>query len=520
MIMNKTAEELAKEQKEISISEFFEKNKHLLGFDNPVKALLMAVKEAVDNSLDACQEAGILPDIVVKIREIKDDVYTVRVEDNGPGIVREQIPKVFGKLLYGSKFHKIKQNRGQQGLGISTTVLYSQITTGKPARIWSRTGENKPTYYFEIHIDTQKNEPIILKEEKQEDVIKDHGTIVEITLVGKYRKQIEKYLEQTYLANSFADITFYSPKGEKIKFKRVVEQLPKQPKEMKPHPHGVEFWTLLKMLSQTKSRTLESFLINEFSSIGTKSAKEICKMAHLDPDLNPAKITKEQIEKLLKAIQTAKVQRPPLDCLSPIGEEELNKSLKRIYKDAEFITTVTRKPEVYRGFPFIIEAGIVYDPKNFTEFELIRLANRVPLLYQAGACAITEAMKEIDWKRYGIDSSQGVPQAPMKLLVHVCSAWVPFISESKNAVASYPEIIREIKLGIQKVARRLSVYLSGKRREYQQKKKVEMFYRYAPEVIESLSKLTDKPIEEVKEKVGALISSKILKESEEKDQTT
>jgi len=243
-------------------------------------------------------------------------------------------------------------------------------------------------------------------------------------------------------------------------------------------------------------------------------------MAHLDCDLNPAKITKEQIEKLLKAMQNAKVQRPPLDCLSPIGEEELKESLRRIYKDAEFIEAITRKPEVYRGFPFIIEAAIVYDPKNFTEFELIRFANRVPLLYQAGACAITEAMKEIDWKRYGIEASQGVPQAPFKLIVHVCSAWVPFISESKNAIASYPEIIREIKLGIQNVARKFSVYLSGKRREYQQKKRVEMFYRYAPEVIESLSKLTNKNKEEIKEKVEALISSKILKESEEKDDAT
>ena len=126
-------------QKEISVSEFFEKNKHLLGFDNPVKALLMAIKEAVDNSLDACQEADILPDIEIKVKDLGDDKFRIMIKDNGPGIVKEQLPNIFGKLLYGSKFHSRKQSRGQQGIGISAVVLYSQLTVGKAAKIWSKT---------------------------------------------------------------------------------------------------------------------------------------------------------------------------------------------------------------------------------------------------------------------------------------------------------------------------------------------------------------------------------------------
>ncbi|MEM5812947.1 MAG: DNA topoisomerase VI subunit B [Candidatus Aenigmatarchaeota archaeon] len=511
--MKKTAEDLAKEVREISVSEFFEKNKHLLGFDNPVKALVMAVKEAVDNSLDACEEAEILPEIIVKIKELKEEnVYSVSVEDNGPGIVKENIPRVFGKLLYGSKFHKIKQNRGQQGLGISTTVLYSQLTTGTPAKIWSRTSPNKPTYYYEILIDTKKNEPIIEKEEIINNGIKERGTKVEVTLVGKYRKQVETYLKYTSLSNPFARIIFYTPTNEKIVFERSANTLPKPAKEIKPHPYGVEFWTLVRLISETRSRNLLSFLVNEFSSVGEKTAKEICKLAKLSPDAKPQSIEKKDIERLLEAMQKVKIQRPPIDCLSPIGEEELNRSLKRMFPDAEFIATITREPEVYRGFPFIVEAGVVYGTKDSQEFELIRFANKVPLIYQQGACAITEAVKEIDWKRYGIDEVQGIPNAPLKLVVHLCSVWVPFVSESKNAIASYPEIVKEIKLAIQQVARKLAIYLSGKRKAYQAKRRMEIFYRYGNEVASSISYLTERKLEEVRKKIFELIEKKVGKE--------
>jgi len=111
------ARSMAARQRDISVSEFFTKNRHLLGFDNPQKALLTAVKEAVDNSLDACEEAGILPDLEVEIAEVSENRYRVAVQDNGPGIVQQQVPKIFGKLLYGSKFHRLKQQRGQQGIG-------------------------------------------------------------------------------------------------------------------------------------------------------------------------------------------------------------------------------------------------------------------------------------------------------------------------------------------------------------------------------------------------------------------
>src|ERR1700761_3799543 len=182
-----TAETMASRQREISVSEFFTKNRHLLGFDNPAKALLTTVKEAVDNSLDACEEAGILPDILVEIKELAENRFRVVIEDNGPGIVKPQIPKIFAKLLYGSKFHRLKQSRGQQGIGISAAGLYAQLTTGRPVTIISKTGKGRPAYRIDLRIDTKRNQPDIVKEEtvewpENEGREREHGTRVEMDL--------------------------------------------------------------------------------------------------------------------------------------------------------------------------------------------------------------------------------------------------------------------------------------------------------------------------------------------------
>ncbi|HEX17120.1 MAG TPA: DNA topoisomerase VI subunit B, partial [Thermoplasmatales archaeon] len=252
------AYELARKQKEISVAEFFERNKHILGFGNPTRAIVTAVKEAVDNSLDACEDAGILPDIIVEIKEgDREGEYTIIVEDNGPGIVEKQIPPIFGKLLYGSRFHSIRQSRGQQGIGISAVVLYGQLSTGKHAKIMSKIGENEPAYLYEIAIDTHKNAPEIIRRE----IVsweKPHGTRVEISILGDFsrgRRFLYEYLQNTSIVNPHARIVFIEPNGEKHIFDRVTEELPKPTVELKkPHPHGIEMGTLLKLLRSTKAK--------------------------------------------------------------------------------------------------------------------------------------------------------------------------------------------------------------------------------------------------------------------------
>ncbi|HEY3176978.1 MAG TPA: DNA topoisomerase VI subunit B [Candidatus Polarisedimenticolia bacterium] len=482
-----TAESLAARQREISVSEFFTKNRHLLGFDNPAKALLTAIKEAVDNSLDACEEAGILPRLEVVIREISEDRFRVSVTDNGPGIVKAQIPRIFGKLLYGSKFHILKQSRGQQGIGISAAGMYSQLTTGKPVRIVSRTGKGKPAHQYEIQIDTAKNMPTTISEGTA-DWPHDHGTSVEMELQATYKKgrrSVDDYIAQTALANPHAEILYTDPKGETFHHPRLTEELPREPVPIKPHPYGVELGILIKMMKETRSRNLRGALQADFSRVSGKVADEIARAAGIAPEARPRQLSHDQIERLFKAVPTVRIMSPPTNCLSPIGDELIRDGLTKMIPGCDFYTAVTRSPAVYRGNPFQIEAGLAYGgPLPADELtDLWRFANRVPLQYQQSACAITRSVILNDWKHYGLAQPKGsLPTAPMVLFVHMASAWVPFTSESKEAIASYPEIVKETRLALQECGRRLGAFLRHRRREEDAEKKRSYIEKYIPHI--------------------------------------
>ncbi|UPV73634.1 DNA topoisomerase VI subunit B [Halorussus limi] len=275
------AEELAESQRQISIAEFFEKNKHMLGFDSGARALVTAVKEAVDNALDATEEAGIKPDIYVEIDDA-GDYYTLVVEDNGPGITKEQLPKVFGKLLYGSRFHAREQSRGQQGIGISAAVLYSQLTSGKPAKITSKT-EGGTEQYFELIIDTDENEPEIKDESDTppagKHVNDTHGTRIELEMEAnmRARQQLQRYIKHTAVVNPHARIEYREPSmDEPQHFRRADRaELPAETEEIRPHPHGVELGTVLKMLASTDSHSVSGFVQEEFTRVGRKTADSI-----------------------------------------------------------------------------------------------------------------------------------------------------------------------------------------------------------------------------------------------------
>lgn len=268
------AEELAENQRAISIAEFFEKNKHMLGFDSGARGLVTAVKEAVDNALDAAEEAGILPDIYVEIQE-EGDYYRLIVEDNGPGLTKESLPKVFGKLLYGSRFHAREQSRGQQGIGISAAVLYSQLTSGKPAKITSRTQGSSEAEYFELIINTDDNEPEISVEETA-SWDRPHGTRIELEMEAnmRARAQLHDYIKHTAVVNPHARLELKEPSTH-FKAERATDELPEETEEIRPHPHGVELGTVMKMLSATDSHSISGFLQEEFTRVGKKTATSV-----------------------------------------------------------------------------------------------------------------------------------------------------------------------------------------------------------------------------------------------------
>jgi len=491
-----TAESMAAKQRAISISEFFAKNRHLLGFDNPRKALLTAVKEAVDNSLDACEEAHILPDLTINIQPVADNKFVLTVKDNGPGIVKQQIPNIFARLLYGSKFHSLKMSRGQQGIGISAAGMYGLLTTGEPVQIISRTNPKKKAHYYHVQIDTSKNKPeVVLDEECDFDL--PVGTSVTITLEGKYQKgrqSVDEYIAQTAMANPHTTIFYYAPDGNTYKYPRRSKELPFVPREIKPHPYGVELGLLHKMARNSCVKQLSAFLKNEFSRVSPRVAQRICEKAKLRSTLRPSRISLKQTEALHAAINETRIMAPSTNCIGPIGTEALQEGLKRVVK-ADFYTASSRNPSVYRGNPFLIEAALAYGTKNGSDGEhdkeplmrLIRIANRVPLLYQQSGCAIYRSVLDINWRNYALSQSRGaLPTGRVVLMVHIASVWVPFTSESKEAIAHYPEIIKEIQLAVQECGRKLGIYLRRKKRIQQELARRSYIETYLPYIGEAL----------------------------------
>lgn len=512
-----TAESMAARQREISVSEFFTKNRHLLGFDNPAKALLTTVKEAVDNSLDACEEAGILPEILVEIREVAGVAaaegegrtpgggpsrFRVIVEDNGPGIVKPQIPKIFAKLLYGSKFHRLKQSRGQQGIGISAAGLYGQMTTGKPVVITSKTGKGRPAYVIHLRIDTKRNQPDVVREETIEWAPREHGTRVEIELVATYRggrTGVQEYLEQTAVANPHLGLTFVPPKGDRLEFPRVSQELPREAQEIKPHPHGVELGMLHMMLSDSPGKSVKQVLVDDFSRVSPAVAQEVCTLAKVSPKTPAEKVHGEDLERLHKALGEVKVLAPPATAVVPIGETLLVEGLKRRFPRAELYVSSTRPPKVYRGNPFVIEVGLAYggDLPVDEPADIMRFANRVPLQYQPKACAISEAVYQTNWRSYELQQPKGsLPIAPMALALHLASVWVPFTSEAKEAVAHYDELLEEMRLALKECGRKLGAHVRARANAERESRRLGLFQRYIPEVAQALSDILGVPKEQ------------------------
>ncbi len=503
--MVSTAERLAKKQKEISVSEFFEKNRHILGFDSLSKSLIMGVKEATDNSLDACEEAGVLPEVYVGIDRTGKEDFRVTILDNGPGIVKKNLPNVFGRLLYGSRFHSLRQSRGQQGIGISATVMYGQMTTGRPAIGASKIEGSDTGWSMEISVDTKRNRPNTRNEQAViwESFIAeqgltmmwteyDHGTFISYTTKGRYitgKQSIYEYLRQTAIVNPHARITFVDIENKVTIFERATTEMPPVAKEIKPHPTGIELGVLMSMAKTTKARQLSAFLKQDFSRISDRVANEICETGGLNINKKPQSLSLEEYKSLLDAIDTVKIMAPQTDCLSPIGEALIRKGLRHVLNEMRpdyYAPPVSRSPKVTSGNPFIVEAGIVYGgdlPKD-QQVQILRFGNRVPLLYQQGACVITKAIEGINWRQYGLEQrgGRGIPYGPAIIMVHVASTKVPFTSEAKEAIANLEVMRQEVDLALRGCARNLKRHLNKQEKRKKTRVKFEIVQEILPQI--------------------------------------
>ncbi len=532
--MTDTAERMAQNQKQVAISEFFEKNKHFLGFDSLVRSLITAVKEAVDNSLDACEEARILPDIRVKVTKIDDkkDIIELQTEDNGPGIPKRSIEKVFGQLLFGSRFHAIRQSRGQQGIGITGVVMYSQLTTGRKTHVRSKIATETSAAVVDIGLDTRKNKATKANEDREiwelpDGSLKEHGLEITCRMKAKYqrgRQSVYQYLRMTSIVNPHADITFEDPDGETHHWPRVTERLPRKVESIKPHPHGIHLGTLQRMCTEATDNRMTSFLYKNFSGVSTRAAKELLAAADIDEKAKPKSLKPENYRALIEAFQgerllnekPVKLLNPPTNCLSPIEELLIKKGLSKTI-DSRFVTTMTRAPTVTQGNPFQVEVGLIFGDGMAADkpVEVLRFANRVPLMYQQGGCLLTKAIESVDWRQYGLDQAggRGVPKGPAAILIHLASTNVQFTSEAKEALADNEEVLDEVRKAMLEMGRGLRKHLEKKKKMAKTQEKFELVNDIIPAIAAKSAAILDRPVPDLSGSITKIMGA-VLAESE------
>ncbi|MBD3387719.1 MAG: DNA topoisomerase VI subunit B [Candidatus Altiarchaeales archaeon] len=513
-VKERSADELFKDFKEVSITEFFRKNKAHLGYSGKLRSLTTVIHELVTNSLDACEEAGILPDIEVTLKQMGSEHYRFTCRDNGPGIPEQHISNVFGKMLAGTKFHRSVQLRGQQGIGVAGVTLFSQMTTGKPVRIITSTGNGK-VHDIQLMVDVTKNRADIL----EDNVIsqKWRGTEIQGELKGVLFNLGERspyeYIRRSAIANPHLKITFVDPEGRKSVFDRTSKEIPKPPKEMKPHPKGMDTDELINRAKRSQSRRVSSFLETEFSRISKSKADEIQGMVNFDLKKNPRKMAWAEAEEITKAFEEIDFMAPPVEGLRPIGEEQIDKAVLKILKP-EFSSVLTRSPTVYGGgVPFQVEVAIAYggnsgrgNSDDGGRAEIMRFANRTPLLFDTGACAINQAVQSVDWKRYDI---RDFDNSPVTIFVNLVSVHVPYTSAGKQSVSSEDELVKEIRMALMDVGRRFHRYHSRMRREIEKEARMNTLIKYSSELAAAVSKLARKDEEKLTKSLQTLITKKL-----------
>lgn len=541
------AEAEAKKMRAVNPAQYYRQNLGQLGFGDPEHALVQTIKELVDNSLDAAEAMGVLPEIKVSLtatekeyevitNRIKDGgirkfpIFKICVEDNGCGVVRNKVAKAFGKVLYGSKFFSFKQSRGQQGLGVHAAIIYAQLTSLEPAIITTKTETDENAYRVVLKIDTEQNKPIVISTEEV-PFDRAHGTRVELMVAGEFTKKVESFVKELSLANPHAEFKFIlktSVNGEEkvIYYPRATETLPPQPKEIKPHILSMEPGALLEMISNDRCcRDAKQFLIRHFVRISEQKALQLLSFAKIPPNVPPKDI---DVEALFKAAKEVDIMRPPLDVLSPIGEEALKRSLRRLYPDAEFIEATSREPWSYRGIPFQVEVAVAYGgtfvandcetlrPGVF-KAKVIRLGNKCPLIYDSKDCLLYKTVKEINWRNYKLPQEEGtLPLAPMILVVSLISTKVPYTVPGKFAVAYHDEIHEQLRLALQALGRLIHSYLTHRQRQEHERHRQSIFQIYAREIARDLSLLTGTSADEIFNKLMETVKTKLRTQEKKK----
>ncbi len=515
------AEDLFKELQEHSIAEFFRKNSQMLGYSGKIKSLTTVVHEVVTNSLDACEESGMLPTITVEVTQPGEDTIIVRAKDNGPGIPKKHISDVFGKMLAGTKFHRNIQLRGQQGIGVAGVTMFSQMTTGKPVEIITITKDE--AWDIELNIDIRKNKADILTQQKIDPIPEETG----VEYIAKFKdvqfstgdQSPYEYLRRTAIANPHAEIHYTDPSGARVSFPRTAEKIPKQPIEVQPHPKGVIVDDLVMMAKVSSARSVKGMLQTEFSRMSASKAEDVGKHVDFDIEMPPKKLGWGEAEQIVKAFKKMSFLAPATDCLRPIGEKNIEAAMQSILAP-EFLSVVERRPTVYGGgYAFQVEVGIAYGGHSGRKLttgeqrsEIMRFANRAPLLFDSGGCALTKAVQEVEWRRYGL---KGIDESPVTIFVNLNSTHIPYTGAGKQSVADVTEIVDEIRFALMDVGRKFNRFHSHQRKLQEHSARKNTLLKYVTEVVPPLAEMLGRDKEAMLKKWIQLVEDNVGETSDD-----
>lgn len=495
-----------------STAEYFSKNLQQVGFSSPTKAVLTTLKEAVDNSLDACEESGILPEIDIEVQKVgtgtikNTDLIRIKVTDNGPGLDLEEVSKVFGEYLASSKFGRGRCSRGQQGIGISAATTWAQLTSAKGAKVITKTKTMRQAWTGLVEVDIKNNKGL-MKDKKQIAWDRPHGVSVEFTIDGRIQLQGEggllTYLNGTALVNPHLNLTYKLLDQPKVVSKRVSTDLPSIPPPTEPHPHTMKLGEFIAHSHLFGKSSLSSYLKKGFSRITDNAIQEFIKNG-LDKKLKDAsvdKITEAQFKDVFQAIHKTELMSPSTRSVMTIGEEAFSKSIRRL-GDVDFFSVVTRKPTICDFKPVAVEvaiarikgAGTPGEGEEMTSVQVLRFANRVPLQFDKAACAMVKAIETVTWRTYGLSQSKdSLPTGPYVIAVSLVSPFIKFKNASKETVDASDELVEEIRRALIQAGQRLSRHIRKENREQDLEEKLRHIEQFCPILVDCLCRITKAP---------------------------
>ncbi len=494
-----------------STAEYFSKNLQQVGFSSPTKAVLTTLKEAVDNSLDACEEEGLLPEIWVQIEKVgagtlkNTDLIKIKVEDNGPGLGLDDVPKVFGEYLASSKFGRGRCSRGQQGIGISAATTWAQLTSAKGVTVTTKTKSMRQAVQVQVAVDIKHNKGV-LKDKKEGKLKNPHGLSVEFLIDGRIQLQGEggliTYLTGTALVNPHLTLHYLLPEQKVVSIPRVSNTCPDVPSATEPHPHTMKLGEFIAHSHLFGRITLKAWLKKGFSRISDNSLAEFVKNG-LDKKLLDAsvdKISEAQFKDVFSVIHKTELMSPSTKSVMTIGEESFSKSVRRL-GEVDFFSVVTRKPSICDYKPVAVEVAVAR-LKNLQKGEgqddgpvqVLRFANRVPLQFDKSACAIVKAIESVNWRSYGLQQPKdSLPVGPYVIAVSMVSPFIKFKNASKETIDASDELVEEFRRTLIQAGQRLSRHIKKEHREQDLENKLRYIEQFCPILVDCLCRITNAP---------------------------